>query len=484
MQVINSGEFNMPRIIKFRCIWILILGVLWFGHPANAAERQVPKSKAQITLSFAPLVKKVAPAVVNIYSRKVVKTRRSSRLFDDPFFKRFFGDQFELGFNEPQRRVQNALGSGVIIEADGLIVTNHHVVAGADEIIVILTDRREFEATLIGSDERTDLAVLRIKTGKEKLPVLTLRNSDELEVGDLVLAIGNPFGVGQTVTSGIVSAVARTKLSESGPSYFIQTDAAINPGNSGGALVALDGGLIGINTAIFSQSGGSLGIGFAIPANMVRAVVNGLKRGGRLVRPWFGAWGQAITADIAASLGLDRPHGIMVNDVYARSPADQAGVKIGDVIVAVNGRDVNDPQSLEYRIATLALGKRAKFTVIRKGKTKRLNFKAQQPPEIPPRNITELKGPHPLSGAVVANMSPALAEELGLSGFKPGVILMKLRRRSAARRFFQPGDMVLAINTQKAATVSSLKRILAGRVSEWRIQLMRRNETMNLVIGR
>ena len=474
----------MPRRIPVSCIWILLWGALLSGHPADAAERQVPASKGQINLSFAPLVKKVAPAVVNIYSRKIQKTRRFSRMFDDPFFKRFFGDQFGPGFDEPERRVQNALGSGVIIEADGLIVTNHHVIAGADEIIVILTDRREFEATVVGSDERTDLAVLRIKTGKEKLPVLTLRDSDELDVGDLVLAIGNPFGVGQTVTSGIVSAVARTKLSESGPSYFIQTDAAINPGNSGGALVAIDGGLVGINTAIFSQSGGSHGIGFAIPANMVRAVVSGLKRGGRLVRPWFGAWGQSITADIAASLGLARPQGIMVNDVYARSPADQAGVKVGDVIVAVNGRDVNDPQSLEYRVATLALGKKAGLTVMRKGKALGLSFKAQQPPEIPPRNITELKGPHPLSGAVMANMSPTLAEELGLVGFRPGVILMKLRRRSAASRFFQPGDMILAINSQKAATVSALKRIVAAPVSEWRIQLMRNNETMNVVIGR
>ncbi|MEQ8195082.1 MAG: trypsin-like peptidase domain-containing protein, partial [Rhodospirillales bacterium] len=311
-------------------MWLLAVCLFVSGQPAWSAEKTLPHSRGQIELSFAPLVKKVAPAVVNIYSRKVVKTRRFSRLFEDPFFRRFFGDG--LGFDEPERRVQNSLGSGVIIQNDGLIVTNHHVIAGADEIIVVLPDRREFEATLVGSDERTDLAVLRIGVGTEKLPVLTWRDSDALEVGDLVLAIGNPFGVGQTVTSGIVSAVARTKVSDSGPTYFIQTDAAINPGNSGGALVTLDGRLVGINTAIFSQSGGSHGIGFAIPANMVRAVVSGLTKGGRLVRPWFGAWGQAVTADIAASLGLARPRGVMINEVYAGGPAGRAGIAVGDVI--------------------------------------------------------------------------------------------------------------------------------------------------------
>ena len=472
----------MPRRIVIYNILILISAALCAGQPGYAAESRVPASMAQIKLTFAPLVKKVAPAVVNIYSKKVVKNQRISRLFDDPFFQRFFGGRF--GFDAPERRVQKSLGSGVIIESNGYIVTNHHVIAGADEIKVVLADRREFAASLVGSDEKTDLAVLKIKAGKEKLPVLTLGDSDKLEVGDLVLAIGNPFGVGQTVTNGIISAVARTKLGEFGPTYFIQTDAAINPGNSGGAFVALDGQLIGINTAIFSESGGSHGIGFAIPANMVRAVVNGLKKGGRLVRPWFGAWGQAISSDIAASLGLSRPQGIIVTDVYATSPADRAGVRVGDVIVAINNRAVDDPQALDYRITTLVLGKRSTVTVLRNGERASLTFKVQQPLEIPRRNLTELKGPHPLSGAVVANMSPALADELDLIGFQRGVIVMKLRRGRSAIQFFQPGDMILKINNRKVATVSSLKKILLKPFSEWRIQLMRNKKTVKVVIGR
>jgi Do/DeqQ family serine protease len=483
----------MPSRIPSFLLSILTVSILWAGQPSFAVDRQMPASAMQMKLSFAPLVKKVAPAVVNIYSHKVVKNRQGlgyssrkkpsgSRLFDDPFFQRFFGRRF--GFDEPEQRVQNSLGSGVIIEPNGYIVTNHHVIAGADQIKVVLADRREFAATLIGSDERTDLAVLKIKAGAEKLPVLQLGNSDKLEVGDLVLAIGNPYGVGQTVTNGIVSAVARTKLGESGPTYFIQTDAAINPGNSGGALVALDGRLIGINTAIFSQSGGSHGIGFAIPANMVRAVVVGLKKGGRLVRPWFGAWGQSISSDIAASLGLARPQGIIVTNVYKTSPADQAGVKVGDVIISINNRAVNDPQALDYRIATLVLGQKSSVTIMRKGKRKPLSFNVQQPPEVPRQNLTELKGPHPLSGAVVANMSPALADELDLAAFHRGVIVMKLRRGGSAIQFFQPGDMILKINNRKAATVSTLKKIMTDSVSEWRIQLMRNQKTMNVVIGR
>ncbi|MEX1147469.1 MAG: trypsin-like peptidase domain-containing protein, partial [Sphingomonadales bacterium] len=242
------------------------------GGGATAQERAVPQSQADVQLSFAPVVKAVTPAVVNIYTRRVVRSDpQASPFFDDPFFRRFFGDGPAMG--TPRERVQRSLGSGVIVSADGIIVTSHHVIGEADQITVALYDRREFEAEVVLSDESTDLAVLRIDTEGEELPHLELRDSDTLEVGDLVLAIGNPFGVGQTVTSGIVSAVARTNVGVSDYQFFIQTDAAINPGNSGGALVTLDGKLAGINTAIYSRTGGSIGIGFAIPSNMVGSVV-------------------------------------------------------------------------------------------------------------------------------------------------------------------------------------------------------------------
>ncbi|MBX6368535.1 MAG: trypsin-like peptidase domain-containing protein, partial [Rhodospirillales bacterium] len=267
---------------------LALLLLLVVSIPSFAADRVLPDSREQIKLSFAPVVKRTAPAVVNVFSRRIV--RRSGPppgLFNDPLFRRFFGDAIPFGL--PQERVQNSLGSGVLVARDGLIVTNNHVIDGADEIIVVLADRREFEAQIVRRDERTDLAVLKIDVGNEALPYLELGDSDSLEVGDLVLAIGNPFGVGQTVTSGIVSALARTQVGISDFRFFIQTDAAINPGNSGGALVDLDGKLVGINTAIYSRSGGSIGIGFAIPASMVRAVVAGAATGGRVVRPWLGA---------------------------------------------------------------------------------------------------------------------------------------------------------------------------------------------------
>ena len=287
---------------------------LAFAVPA-IAETQAPTSRETIRLTFAPIVKKAAPAVVNVYSRRVVRAR--SPLFDDPFFRRFFGEDSPFGLN--RERVQNSLGSGVILDPDGLIVTNHHVIVDADEIRVVLSDRREFEAKVVLSDEHSDLAVLKIDLHGGHLPALPIGDSDELEVGDLVLAIGNPFGVGQTVTSGIVSALARS-IGAADFRSFIQTDAAINPGNSGGALVDLDGKLVGINTAIFSRSGGSMGIGFAIPSAMVRVVLEAARHGGKFVRPWLGASGEAVTADIAEALKLQHPMGVLVKDGGARQP--------------------------------------------------------------------------------------------------------------------------------------------------------------------
>src|SRR5258708_3954312 len=311
----------------------LSLSTLLFS--ADAQTRTPPGNREVLQWSFAPIVKKAAPAVVNVYSRRVVQTR--SPFFDDPAFRRFFGNQSPFGL--PRQRVQQSLGSGVVLDASGLIGTNHHVIEAAEEITVVLNDRREFEAKLLVSDDRADLAVLKIDTHGEKLAALELGDSDQLEVGDLVLAIGNPFGVGQSVSSGIVSALARTGIG-SDVSSFIQTDAAINPGNSGGALVDLDGRLVGINTAIFSQSGGSVGIGFAIPTSLVRSTLQAAASGGKIVRPWPGASGQGGRTDVPPSLGLPHPEGMLVKDVATGSPAAQA---------AVNGRGVNLPLARHAR---------------------------------------------------------------------------------------------------------------------------------------
>jgi serine protease Do len=452
---------------------------------AGAAERRLPSSQAEVKLSFAPLVKGAAPAVVNVYTRKMARGRRTSPLFDDPFFRRFFGESFGFDLGPSRSERQNSLGSGVIVSADGMIVTNHHVVEGADEIRVVLADRREFAAAVVGSDERTDLAVLRVDPGPAKLPFLELRDSDEVEVGDLVLAIGNPFGVGQTVTSGIVSAVAQTRVGVSDLNFFIQTDAAINPGNSGGALVAMDGRLVGINTAIFSKTGGSHGIGFAIPSNMVRAVLAGLGAGGRVVRPWLGAWGDSVGSDVAASLGLARPSGLLIKDVYPGASAAQAGLKAGDVLLTVNGHEVNDPESLKYRIATLAVGDRAALEVWRRGRKQSLEVRLAAAPEDPPRATAELEGPHPLAGATVDNLSPALAEQLGLEPRRPGVIILEMRAGSPASRLrFRVGDVVESVNDRQVRTVADLKASLGARADEWRFVLDRRGQPFKLVVGR
>jgi Do/DeqQ family serine protease len=340
-------------MIRRSALAIFLLAALLSLASGGVLAQAVPSSRADLTYSFSSVVKRTAPAVVNVFSRRVVQARNLSPLFNDPFFQQFFGNDFGGGV---QQRVQSSLGSGVILRADGLIVTNNHVIKNSDQITVVLNDRREYPAHVLLADERIDLAVLKIDPGKTVLPTLALADSDQLEVGDFVLAIGNPFGVGQTVTSGIISALARTQVGISDYGFFIQTDAAINPGNSGGALVTMDGKLAGINTAIYSQSGGSIGIGFAIPANMVASFLAAELKGGHLDRPWIGVSGQAVSADMAEALGLDHPTGIIVDDLYPGSPAAEAGLKRGDVIIAVNGKSVEDAGSLRFRLATLNIG--------------------------------------------------------------------------------------------------------------------------------
>ena len=471
-----------------RCLVRAIAVALVFGGLAAVAvpagaERQLPSSQQEIQLSFAPLVKQTAPAVVNIFTTKTVQSRRFSPLFDDPFFRQFFGDRF--GQPGPSRRQQNSLGSGVIVQPDGVIVTNFHVIEGADEITVVLADRREFRAEVLGKDERSDLAVLKIQDGNQRFPFLPFRDSDDLEVGDLVLAIGNPFGVGQTVTSGIVSALARTHGGINDLNFFIQTDAAINPGNSGGALVTMDGRLVGINTAIFSNSGGSVGIGFAIPSNMVRTVISGLASGGRVVRPWLGAEGQQVTPDLAASLNLDRPAGVLINGVHRDGPAYRAGLKIGDVILSIDGRDVEDPEALRFRITTKPVGDQAELRLWRGGRLRSAKLRIERPPESPSPDMTEIGGEHPLQGATVANLSPALADRIGAGLLAQGVVIMEIRRGTAAQRFrFQPGDIIRDINGTRIESVSQLKRILLRPADRWRITIERDGKAFRMVVDR
>ena len=476
-----DGTYLMKQGI-FAVLGFVVLALLE-STGVFAAEKVVPDSRAQVEFSYAPLVQKASPAVVNIYTRKVVRSRAISPLFSDPFFQRFF--QGAPGFSGSRKKIQNSLGSGVLVSAEGLIVTNNHVIEGADEIRVVLTDRREFEAQIVGTDERTDLALLQVESKGEALPFLPLSDSDELEVGEMVLAIGNPFGVGQTVTSGIVSALARTQVGVSDLASFIQTDAAINPGNSGGALIGMDARLVGINTAIFSKSGGSQGIGFAIPSNMVRAVVAGTVKDGRLVRAWFGAWGQAVTPDIAQALDMDKPTGVLIKKVHPGGPADLAGIRAGDVIIQIKKAIVDDPKALTYRIATMPLGGKASLTVLQDGKEKTLTLKLMAPPEVPVRDLKKLSGQHPLSGVVVANMSPALADEVGIDSFEDGVYILRMEGRDFASRLgLKPGDRITTINNQVIKNTSGLEAVMAKRVDSWAIGIKRGGKVMKLVIDR
>ncbi|WP_028878508.1 DegQ family serine endoprotease [Terasakiella pusilla] len=451
----------------------------------QADIKTVPSSQAEIKLSYAPLVKEAAPAVVNIYTSKTVRTRSISPLFNDPFFRRFFGDAFRgVPQGGEKKRVQNSLGSGVIVKGNGVVITNHHVIEGADDIKVVLNDRREFEAKLLGSDERTDLAILQIDTEGAILPSLSLGDSDEVEVGDLVLAIGNPFGVGQTVTSGIVSALARTQVGITDYSFFIQTDAAINPGNSGGALVDMHGNLIGVNSAIYSKGGGSNGIGFAIPANMVKSVLSGVSQSGKVVRPWLGASGKAMTQDLASSFKMKRPTGVLIEMIYPDGPADQAGLQRGDIILKMDGYEINDPQALRFRLATKPLGEKMVMDVLRRGKNVNVDFIATAPFEKPAREETKLNGFHPFDGSVIVNLSPAYNDEQGWDTMLRGVAIEKIRRGSTAHRLgFRPGDVITGVNGIEVASVRDLLRVLndyKGYKGDWRIGIVRNGKRQEL----
>ena len=428
--------------------------------------RQVPTSQAEVQFSYAPIVAETAPAVVNIFTSRTVRQRRSTG-------SDFFDFMFGMG-RAPQERVENSLGSGVIVRGDGIVVTNAHVIRGADELRVVLNDRREFDAQVIAQDEDLDIAVLRFDTRGEQLPTLPLEEDGDRQIGDIVLAIGNPFGVGQTVTSGIISALGRTNVSNS--SSFIQTDAAVNPGNSGGALVNLSGELIGVNTAIFSRSGGSNGIGFAIPSELVRRAVDSALSTGEIVRPWIGARTDAVDATMAAALGLDRARGAVINELLDDGPADAAGLRKGDVILSVGGTEVNDDNGLRFTLATLRAGERTPVVFFRDGQERRATVRIDTPQETPLRDERLLLGIHPMDGATVVNLSPALGEELGFDPYLSGVMVLKIQRRSASYyNRLRPGDIILSVNSRTIDTTQDAERSLAMEAGAdvWEIEIDR-----------
>lgn len=441
---------------------------------ALAQKRVVPPSRAAVEYSYAPIVRQATPAVVNVYVSSRVKTF-SSPLARHPFFRQFFGD----GMGLPRERMQSSLGSGVIVSEDGVIVTNTHVIKarGETQIRVALSDKREFDAKVLSQDEKTDIAVIKIVDGKEKFPYLNIENSDNVEVGDIVLAIGNPFGVGQTVTSGIVSGLARSGIAKS-EAVFIQTDAAINPGNSGGALVDVSGNLVGINTAIFSKSGGSHGIGFAIPSNLVRLYVDSAIAGRKVARPWIGARLQRVDRELAQDLGLKRVAGALIERTYADGPAEQAGLLPGDVIVRVDGVAVADARSVFYRLTTKGVDTAVKLKVVRNGERKTLTLRPTATPELGRNDVRNLSGYHPFDGARVANIMPHVAEELRLNQ-SDGVVVLTVRARSTARRVgIRPGDIILKIDQEGIDDLGVLDVALSERRRFWNLELLRRGRVV------
>ncbi len=455
---------------------LILCGLAPAATLAQDEARRPPVSAEEVRLSYAPIVKRAAPAVVNVYAQRVT---RQQPFFSDPFFQQFFGGDLPM-----RERVQQSLGSGVIVDPSGIVITNVHVIADADQIKVALSDGTELPAEVVLKDERSDLAALRIGDGKGDFPVVELAESDDLQVGDLVLAIGNPFGVGQTVTSGIISGLARTHVGQSDSQFFIQTDAAINPGNSGGALVDMNGRLVGINTAIFSRSGGSDGIGFAIPSDMVRVVVQSALNGAVVRRPWIGATLDALTPQLAAGLGVERTRGALVSNVVDDSPAAKAGLVPGDLITAVDGVAVEDPSAFNYRLITKGIGQEATFTVLRDGAERQVEVALIAAPETVGRNEVELRGRSPLAGAKVANLSPAVAEELGYTGEPSGVIITEIASGSPAQQVgFRRGDVLLGINGARVESTEDLAGLTSQRARAWRIELERDGRLIRTILG-
>ncbi len=441
--------------------------------PLAEAGRRVPPDIGAIKMSFAPVVKRAAPAVVNVYSRRVV------RQAVDPFWGMFGG-----GLGLSRDRIAQSLGSGVVVRSDGVIVTNNHVIEGGQEIMVVLGDRREFPAKVLLADSRADVAVLKIDAGAERLPVLAMDDHEDAQIGDLVLAIGDPFGVGQTVTNGIVSALARTGVGITDVSYFIQTDAAINPGNSGGALVNMNGDMIGMNTAILSQSGQSSGVGFAIPAALVKRVVETALGGAKSaeLRPWLGLKTQTVTADIARSIGLDRPHGVLVTDVFPDGPGARAGIHQGDLVLSVDGQPIEDEASLNYRVLTHKAGDDIALQVRReRGAVETVRVHASSPPAGAGRDERLISGRNPFDGATVINLSPAVADELGLDPFaaKGGVLVSKVQEGVAASLGLQPGDVIKEVNGKVITSTAQLQGVLAAGGASWRFSVVRNGQTMS-----
>ncbi|PCI05255.1 MAG: serine protease [Hyphomicrobiales bacterium] len=454
--------------------FVLFVALSIFGGMSGAvfAQDVVPQSRGQITYSFAPIVDKTLPAVVNIHARKVIRSKSPTAALDGSAFWRLFRDTLLFGYG--RERFVNSLGSGVIVSPGGLVVTNHHVIQSAQGILVSLSDGRVFPGQVILSDKRTDIAILRIPISMMPLPYVEFGDSDQLKIGDMVVAIGNPFGIGQTVTSGIVSARSRATSGVADFRFFIQTDAAINPGNSGGPLISTAGKLVGINTAIYSSSGGSQGLGFAVPINMVRPILESAIKGRPYLRPWIGISGQKLPPTLAMMLDLNQKNALVVTGIFPDGPAAIAGLKKNDIILTLDGKSVVDSVSLNHRIASHLAGDEIDLGIMRKGTMMTIKVTLISPPDVPARNDMWLPNLSPFAGAKVASLSPAFAMDYGLESIRGGVVVLEVRLGSAAAKFgLKRGDIIRDFNGKKIIVVADMVDLKLPRYDPWVLKLTR-----------
>lgn len=445
----------------------------------EAQQRIAPNTLSRAKISFADAVRQVSPAVVNIYTAKVVQNR-----VNDPFFEMFFG-QAMPGIS--RERVEQSLGSGVVVRADGIAVTNYHVIKDATEIRVVFNDGRELPARILDADPQMDIAVIQVQLpAGDTLPFVRFGDSSSLEVGDVVLALGNPFGVGQSVSMGIVSALGRTTAAQNAFADFIQTDAAINPGNSGGALVDSYGNLVGINSAIYTRGGGSNGIGFAVPANAVRAVVESVLMTGEVRKAWFGAQGQDLNMPLAGKLGLRSPNGVLINEIFEGSPASRGGLRIGDVILAFEDQTVTNTKMLDARVASAPATSSVRLRVWREGREIELVIPLQPLPERRQEDRFTITGDSPLAGYQVENISPTLAQEFSLPYNTEGVMITGIPNQTGGLDFYgrgmQIGDILTSINRQEIQTLNHVREAVRRRPRSWEIVYKRGSRVFRAVL--
>jgi serine protease Do len=444
------------------------------SHESENFLRQTGKAMAEI-------VEAVKPAIVNIATvRKETLGNAYSPFLDDPLFRRFFGDQLRQ-HEQPRERKSSSLGSGVIVSTDGYILTNNHVIKNADTIKVVLTDNREFTGKIIGSDPKTDISVIKIEA--ENLSTVSWGNSDSLRVGELVLAVGNPYGLNQTITMGIVSAVGRANVGIADYEDFIQTDAAINPGNSGGALVNSGGELVGINTAIFSTSGGYQGIGFAIPSNMAKAVMDSLLERGKVIRGWLGVSIQSITPELAMQFQLEKDFGTLVADVVEGSPAEKSGLMRGDVIIEFDGKEVMEPYQLRNMVASTPPGKPVQCKIIREGNIEILTVTIGELPSDDQPLPTVHK--NALKGVNVQNLTPEIYRRLNIPDRVRGVVVTGVEQGSPAESSLMNGDVIIEINRKAISNIDDYESIVSAIEADKDVLLLvnRRGNTIFITIS-